>query len=328
MFLQPGIDVPGLKRAAEGIKYGTIMDPFKNIDPKQQGRVKTRILELHGPGSAGFIPDSDIPWSQNERENSFGGQKEMSTFGLPQKNSVIKARHHGDSKYSPLYSGALYGALTKISQWTGKGKDSGDGFNQKDHYGHKDPLGNVEHSDMKSKTKTIDWTQFSEVIFNLPKTTFNVKNTNHNRNQGTFEDGSPSQIQGMPGGGGGASTAHTAQFDAGSGSTTPVDGDVIWNVDGKHDSTIQKAVTENYKSTHTSNVQSAVTFNHNSTHTDNFGDTFTRTVGGSGLERGGGAGFTQITKQGDRSDTYALSWASQAKNTAWSWLTSRNILGG
>jgi hypothetical protein len=318
MFLQPGINVPQLKQAAEGIKYGTVMDPFKNIDPKEQGRVKSRVLELHGPGSAGFIPDSDIPWSQNERQNDFGNQKEMSSFGLPQKNSMIKMRHHGDSKYAPLVSGAPYATPGKIKEWTRKSKDDAGGFNQKDHYGHKDPLGNVEHGDMKSKTKTIDWTQFSEVIFNLPKTTFNVKNTNHNRNQGTFEDGSPSQIQGMPGGGGGASTAHTAQFDAGSGSTTPVDGDVIWNVDGKHDSTIQKAVTENYKNTHTSNVQSDVTFNHQSSHTHSVGQNYTRSAGQDTTVSGGKG----------RSDSYALSWGASAKNTAWSWLTSRDIMGG
>jgi hypothetical protein len=325
MFLQPGINVPQLRQAAEGIKYGTVMDPFKNIDPKEQGRVKTRILELHGPGSAGFIPDKDIPWSQNERENSFGGQKEMSTFGLPQKDSMIKARHHGDSKYSPLYSGAIYATLSKITQWTSGGagqqlaaSGSSDGFNQKDHYGHKDPLGNVEHSDMKSKTKTIDWTQFSEVIFHLPKTTFNVQDTNHNRSQGTFEDGSPSQIQGMPGGSGSGASTHTAQFDAGSGSTTPVGGDIIWNVSGTHTSTIQKAVTETYNSTHSNTVQGAATINHNDASTHSVGKDYSRTVGQG----------TNVTGGQARSDSYGGTWASTAKNNAWAWLTSRSVLGG
>jgi hypothetical protein len=230
---------------------------------------------------------------------------------------MMKARHHGNDKYSPLVSGAPYSTPGKISEFnggSGAGKSSADGFNQKDHYGHKDPLGNVEHGDMKSKTKTIDWTQFSEVIFHLPKTTFNVKNTNHNRNQGTFEDGSPGQIQGMPGGGG----ASSAQFNAGSGSTTPVDGDVIWNVDGQHQSTIQKAVTENYNDAHTSTVQKDVTFNHQSSHSHTVGQNYTRSAGQDTTVSGGKG----------RSDSYALAWSSSAKSTAWAWLTSRNILGG
>jgi hypothetical protein len=309
MFLQPGIDVPGLKQAAEGIKYGTVIDPHKFPDPKEQGRVKTRTLELHGPGSAGFIPDEDIPWSQNERDNSFGNQSEMSTFGLPQKNSMMKQRHHGNDKYSPLVSGAPYSTPGKISEWSSQGK-ADSGFNQKDHYGHKDPLGNVEHGDMKSKTKTIDWTQFSEVVFNLPKTTFNVKDTTHDRTKGPQEDGSSANIQGIAGGGQGG----TPQ-----GNTGPqVNGDVIWNVSGQHQSTIQKAVTENYNSTHTSNVQGAATFNHNDSSTHSVGQNYKRTVGQDTTVSGGKG----------RSDTYALAWGASAKNTAWSWLTSRDILGG
>ena len=324
MFLQPGINVPQLKQAAEGIKYGTVMDPHKNVDPKEQGRVKTRILELHGPGSAGFIPDSDIPWSQNERDNSFGGQQEMSTFGLPQKNSMIKARHHGDSKYSPIYSGAVYSALSKIAQWTSKGagthaSKSGDnsGFNQKDHYGHKDPLGNLYHVDMKTKTLKIDWTKLSEVIINHPKITFNSQDTKWNRNRGTQEDGSPSEIQGQSKRSqNGAAVSSLASNDPDN--TGPnVPGDVTWNVSGQHTSTIQKAVTENYKNTHTSNVQGAATFNHNDSHTHSVGQSYTRSVGQD----------TSVSGGKGRSDSYALAWNSSAKNTPWGWLTCRNTLG-
>jgi hypothetical protein len=255
MFLQPGINVPQMKQAAEGIKLGTVMDPHKFPDPKNHGRVKTRVMELHGPGSAGMIPDSDIPWSQNERENSFGSQSEMSTFGLPQKNSMMKARHHGDSKYSPIVSGAPYsGKMSKISEWSpqggsgggsggggtpaatdgsggGSGGSGGDssGFNQKDHYGHKDPLGNLYHADMKTKTLSIDWTKFSEVKIKAPKMSWDIQHTKHDRNTGTFEDGSPSHIQGQ------GEAPQTPAAKEG----PQVDGDVTWTVAGKHDKDIK-----------------------------------------------------------------------------------------
>jgi len=325
MFLQPGINVPQLRSAAEGIKYGTVMDPFKNKDPKQQGRVKTRILELHGPGSAGFIPDSDIPWSQQERQNDFGGQEEMSSFGLPQKNSMMKARHHGDSKYSPLVSGAPHSTPAKISEFSpGAGgatpaAGGDDGFNQKDHYGHKDPLGNLYHVDMKKKTLTIDWTKLSEVIVNHPKITFNSKDTKWNRNRGTQEDGSPSEIQGQSAESRRRSGRLSKIASDDPENTGPtVQGDVTWNVSGKHTSTIQKEVTENYQNTHTSNVQGAVSFNHNDAMTHSVGQNYTRTVGQDTTVSGGKG----------RSDSYALAWSSSAKNTAWSWLTSRSVMSG
>jgi hypothetical protein len=282
MFLQPGINVPQLKQAAEGIKLGTVMDPFKFPDPKHHGRVKTRVMELHGPGSAGMIPDSDIPWSQNERENSFGSQSEMSTFGLPQKNSMMKARHHGDSKYSPIVSGAPYsGKMSKISEWSPQGGSGGgsgggstptatdgntaggggsggsgdsSGFNQKDHYGHKDPLGNLFHVDMKTKTCTIDFSKLSEVNITMPKTKFKHVDTKHDRTKGWGESGGPSQIQGQGGGSGGGGSSGAALFSSGGGGGTDeqppegkdtVKGDVTWEVDGQHDKNIKgsKSVT-------------------------------------------------------------------------------------
>jgi hypothetical protein len=326
MFLQPGINVPQMKQAAEGIKYGTVMDPHKFPDPKQQGRVKVRTLELHGPGSAGMIPDSDLPWSQNESGNSFGNQEEMSSFGLPQKNSMMKMRHHGDSKYSPLVSGAPYSGQGKISEWTKKkktkagesgggdgGGDSGgdDDFNQKDHYGHKDPLGNLYHADMKTKTLTIDHTKFSEVIWKLPKVTFDVQHTKWNRKKGTFEDGSPAQAT-MVGGPGGK------QKDDQSGSQ--VDGDVTWKVAGKKTHTVHGDVTENYSSKQTTNVGQVHTVNDGSDHIHN--------VGSSGLGRSGGGSYTRkvaddntVSGGKGRSDSYSMAWSAAAKNTAWSWLT-------
>jgi hypothetical protein len=231
---------------------------------------------------------------------------------------MLKARHHGNDKYSPLVSGAPYATLGKISEWMSKGKAGSDGFNQKDHYGHKDPLGNIFHVDMKTKTLTCDFSKLSECNFTFPKTTFNHVDTDHNRSQGTFEDGSPGQIQGMPGGGGSSASTHAAQFNAGSGSTTHVPGDITYNTQGQHQNNVQKAVTETFKSTHDSNVTGAVTFNHQDNHTHSVGQSYTRSAGKDTTVSGGQS----------RSDSYSLAWSASAKNTAWAWLTSRNILGG
>ena len=307
------------------------MDPFKNIDPKEQGRVKNRVLELHGPGSAGYIPDSDLPWSQNERENSFGGQSEMSTFGLPQKGSMIKGRHQAGSKYSPLYSGAVYATLSKISQWTSKGLgqkaatfdantgQSSSGFNQKDHYGHKDPLGNLYHVDMKTKTLNIDWTKLSEVKIKAPKMSWDIQDTKHDRNTGTFEDGSPTSIQGM---------GQPSQQQAAKEGPT-VKGDVAWTISGQKSHTVQGKVTEDFKDEQSSTVAKQVTLNHKDNHTLNVGKDFTRNVGGSSSgAKSGGSGTTVIKQSGERSDKYAGKWSSQASNMVWSWLTSRSALDG
>jgi hypothetical protein len=290
-----------------------------------------------------MIPDKDLPWSQNERDNSFGNQEEMSTFGLPQKNSMMKARHHGSSKYSPIVSGAPYSTPGKITEWNGSGSTSStkdgsnggdDGFNQKDHYGHKDPLGNLYHVDMKSKTLNIDWTKLSEVIINHPKITFNSQDTKWNRNRGTQEDGSPSQIQGMSssrngagkGVGKGVRVSTLASDDPDNVGPT-VAGDVTWNVSGQHTSTVQKAVTETFKSTQTTNVQDV--------HTVNDGNDHIHNIGSSGLSSNGGGSYTRKVAQSttvsggqSRSDTYGNSWSSSAQNTAWSWLTSRSTMGG
>jgi hypothetical protein len=358
MFLQPGINVPQLKQAAEGIKYGTIMDPFKNKDPKEQGRVKTRILELHGPGSAGFIPDSDIPWSQNERENSFGGQSEMSTFGLPQKGSVIKGRHHGDSKYSPIYSGAIYSAMTKITEWTSKGQagagahaatmaagDSGgssgsggdDGFNQKDHYGHKDPLGNLIHFDMKKKTLTCDFSKLSECNFTFPKTSIKTVDTNHDRTKGYGEDGSPTSIQGKDSGSSSSSGSGGQQQQG-----QKVAGDFKFDVSGEHFHQNKGKVTRTFDDEESNTTAKDVSLTHKKAFTHKIGGPSTRIVGtsGGGSSSGGagvatlasssddGAAKTVIESSGARSDKYAGKWSSQASNMVWAWLTSRNSMSG
>jgi hypothetical protein len=337
MFLQPGIAVPQLKQVVEGIRYGTVMDPHKNIDPKEQGRIKNRILELHGPGSAGFIPDSDLPWSQNERDNSFGGQEEMSTFGLPQKGSMIKGRHQAGSKYSPLYSGAVYSTLSKIKEWTSKGNSqkaatydantgqSTGGFNQKDHYGHKDPLGNLYHADMKSKTLTLDWTKFSEVKIKSPKMSWDVQDTNHDRNSGTQEDGSPTQIQGM---------GQKSQSSPGKQGDT-VKGDVTWTIAGQKSHTVQGKVTDSFKDEHDHTVEKDHNINDNANHNLTVKNTFTRVVGASSSSGGtpttrtsDGPAKTTIESSGSRTDKYSGKWSSQAQNMVWNWLTSRNTIGG
>jgi hypothetical protein len=322
------------------------MDPFKNIDPKQQGRVKNRILELHGTGSAGYIPDSDLPWSQNERENSFGNQGEMSTFGLPQKGSMIKARHHGDSKYSPLFSGSPYSSMGRIKEWTsslfggahahtaasdggGGGSAGGDsGFNQKDHYGHKDPLGNLIHFDMKSKTLNVDFSFLSECKFKFPKTSINTVDTNWNRKKGTFEGGSPTSIQGMSSGGGASAGTQASGQDGDSqtGGDT-VKGDITFTISGQHQNTVQGKVTETFNDEHSVTVDKDVTNTHKQNHTLNVGQTYTKNVGASNA-RGDGPAKIVIKQDGSRSDKYAQKWSSQAQNMVWSWLTSRNTISG
>jgi hypothetical protein len=173
---------------------------------------------------------------------------------------------------------------------------------------------------MKTKTLTCDFSKLSECNFTFPKTTFNHKNTKWNRNKGTFEGGSPSQIQGMASGGG--SSAASADSSGGDGDSQEggdqVDGDIIWNVDGQHQSTIQKKVTHTWNDEHQQTIAKAVNLDHKDDHGHKVGKTYSRSAGQDTTVSGGQS----------RSDTYGKTWSSSARNTAWSWLTSRNILGG
>jgi hypothetical protein len=347
-FLMPSLYQPS-NNPSEDLKYGTVIDPHKYPDPKKQGRVKLRVPEIHGDANSG-IPDEHLPWSQLERPVGFGNGPEQSTFGLPQKGNMMKVRAHGASKYSPLGSGAPYSTPGKITEFSGDGQSGDSGgqsggaspqaqaadsggssggssggqdsqFNQKDHYGHKDPLGNVYHADMKKKTLTIDWTKFSEVIINHPKITFNSKDTNHDRTKGPNEDGSPTSIQGNPfgsgggsgGSGNGGSSGQSGQSQQNGGQT--VKGDVAWNVQGSHtkdirdkkDETVGQAVTTNHKSTNDHTVQDKVT--------QNFQKDYGRKVG-QNTDVSGGQG---------RSDTYGDKWAAEAKPSQWPWCYGPDI---
>src|SRR4051812_48804140 len=102
---------------SEDVRYGKVMDPAQFQDPKRLGRVKVRVPELHGDeGGADSIPTDDLPWTQMERHQSFGGQTEMSHFRMPQRDALVKARFHGDDAYSILGSGAPYAQPGRITE--------------------------------------------------------------------------------------------------------------------------------------------------------------------------------------------------------------------
>jgi hypothetical protein len=273
----PGLDTGAKNNPSEDTRYGTVIDPHKYPDPKKQGRVKFRVPELHGDEGSG-IPDEHLPWAQLERSPGFGNNPEQSSFGLPQKGAMMKARAHGADKYSPLVNGAPYSTPGKIKEFsgddssggggsggsgggsggnkadTGGGGESGgsgqdSGFNQKDHYGHKDPLGNLYHVDMKKKTLNIDWTKLSEVIIKAPKISWDIQDTKHDRTKGWGESGSQTPIQGGGGSSGGGSSRAGSSGGGGSSEQPPegqdtVKGDVTWTVAGQHTKTIQGQKTE------------------------------------------------------------------------------------
>jgi uncharacterized membrane protein YgcG len=359
-FIQPGLDTGAKNNPSEDTRYGTVVDPFKFPDPKKQGRVKFRVPELHGDENSG-IPDEHLPWAQLERSPGFGNNAEQSTFGLPQKGAMMKARAHGADKYSPLVNGAPYSTPGKIKEFSGDssgsgggggsggsgqldtgsgGGDSGgsggtgqdSGFNQKDHYGHKDPLGNLYHVDMKKKTLNIDWTKLSEVIIKSPKISWDVQDTKHDRTKGWGESGSQTPIQGGGGSSGGSSRAGSSS-GGGSSEQPPegqdtVKGDITWTVAGQHQNTVQGKVTETFNDEHASTVSKDVTFSHKQNYTHNVGQKYTRNVGASSTTRGDAPATTVINPDGSRSDKNDGKWSSKAPTNAWNWMISLTDMDG
>jgi Gp5 C-terminal repeat (3 copies) len=154
----------------EGIVYGRVLDPAKFPDPKKLGRVKVRIPELHGTDSATGIPDEDIPWSQIERGFDHGTQQEMSSFGMPQNDAIVKCRINGNDVYSPLVSGAPYSKDGPITEFEANDP-------QHKQYGYKDPLGGLIWFNMETKQILIDWTKYKGIHVKWPKAIFEILNT-------------------------------------------------------------------------------------------------------------------------------------------------------
>jgi hypothetical protein len=137
---------------SEDVHYGKVLDPKQNKDPKKLGRVRTRVPELDGDDGSSGIPDDHLPWTQLERHENYGTQKEMSHYQMPQKDATVKSRFHGDDPYSGLGSGAPYSAPGALTEW--------DTENQYLRYGDKDPLANEKHHvDMEKKNIHSDHTQ-------------------------------------------------------------------------------------------------------------------------------------------------------------------------
>jgi hypothetical protein len=168
-------DKPGLR--IENIFYGRVLDPGKFPDPKMLGRVKVRIPELHGKAETGGIPDQDLPWCQIERSYDLGNQQEMSSFSMPQNDSIVKCRFQGNDYYSPLVSGAPYTVDGPISEFGGADPNSALFGEQHKHLGYKDALGGIVHFDMAKKEILIDWTKYKKIHVKWPKTIFEILNT-------------------------------------------------------------------------------------------------------------------------------------------------------
>jgi hypothetical protein len=261
---------------------------------------------------------------------------------------MMKARAHGADKYSPLVNGAPYSTPGKITEFNGDDSSGGGGsggsgnlldtggsggsggsgqaggFNQKDHYGHKDPLGNLYHVDMQKKTLNIDWTKLSEVIIKSPKVSWDIQDTKHDRTKGWGESGGPTQIQGDQGGSGSGSGSSRAGSSGGGGSsemppegTDTVSGDLTWTVAGSNTKTVQKTQTNNIKGDQTNNYSAAHSETISGAVTQDYGSTMNRKVK-NGVTMSGG----------ERSDSYGGSWSASAKTTVWPWVIALSDTDG
>jgi hypothetical protein len=122
-----------LPTPSETKQYGKVLDPAQFIDPKNLGRVKVFVEELHKG-----IPHEDLPWTQMKRHGSYGSGKEVSHFRMPQKDSVVEAMFGRGDAYSPTADGAPFFKGGMISEIEKVAK-------QFLHNIDKDPLGNFVH---------------------------------------------------------------------------------------------------------------------------------------------------------------------------------------
>ena len=306
-FLMPTRDATKINNPSEDVRHGTVVDPGKYKDPKNQGRVKVRVPEIHGDHGSG-IPDEDLPWSMLERQTHHGNLAEQGHFGLPQKDSMVKIRHHGSDKYSPIAGAAPYSTPGKIKEWSPPesqqgqsqqgSQDSSKDFNQKDHYGVKDPLGNIIHHDMKKKILTIDLSKHNNISITLPQTSLKIVKTKNDETKGTYED------EGSSGG----SSQSVGLFGSSQNSGTETPGNFTISIDGDHSHSVGGALSQL--------IQKSVSLSHNSDYTHSVGGAMSRTVSGD----------ISVKGSGGRSDTYSKAWSSKAKETAWAWLTSLSTI--
>lgn len=74
------------KRDTKSITYtGKVMN---NDDPLKLGRVRVRVVEFYG--TAEEIPDTDLPWINQEPSSSVGGNSGTASFSVPEINSVVQ----------------------------------------------------------------------------------------------------------------------------------------------------------------------------------------------------------------------------------------------
>jgi len=148
LLAQPTNWITEYKDTKSSQYVGTVME---NNDPLKLSRVKVRVTELHGTPSE--IPDSCLPWINQQPSISGGGN---SNFSIPEVGSTVKVEYPNSNVNFGYYSA---GAITPSN------RNTNFDTNYPNAYGFSDSTGNVFKIDKVSKTMTI--THSSGVTINI-----------------------------------------------------------------------------------------------------------------------------------------------------------------
>ncbi len=152
-FIRPQQDLHSPKLTEEFLR-AIVVD---NNDPSNLGRVKIRILEIHGTEQD--IPDDNLPWAIQMRPAFLGGASNLSTFSVPRVGSEVIVTHIKGDVYQPAYIFELYNAADTINENAEDYPES---------YGFKDSDENYYHVNMEQNTLKIKFNgdEFIEITKN------------------------------------------------------------------------------------------------------------------------------------------------------------------
>lgn len=140
MFIKPQQDIKKPNLTEEFFR-ATVVD---NVDPEKLGRIKIRILDIHGTDQN--IPDSNLPWAIQMRPTFLGGSSQVSTFSVPRIDSEVIVTHIKGDIYQPAYVFELNNSNTILDESAEDYPES---------YGFKDSDGNKYHVNMEQDTLKI-----------------------------------------------------------------------------------------------------------------------------------------------------------------------------